>query len=61
MSAGDTSALDTRIAPAAELARLTGDIALGHYRSHLDVETKADGSPVTIADRAAVSTSRCER
>jgi histidinol phosphatase-like enzyme (inositol monophosphatase family) len=45
--------LDTRIAPAAELARLTGDIALRHYRSTLVVETKADGSPVTAADRAA--------
>jgi histidinol-phosphatase len=53
-----TSVLDTRVAPAAELARLTGDIALGHYRSRLDVETKADGSPVTIADRAAESAAR---
>lgn len=47
------SALDSRIAPAAELARLTGDIALRHYRTRLDVETKSDGSPVTVADRAA--------
>ena len=56
MSAAEHSvgtALDARIAPAAELARLTGDIALAHYRSHLVVETKADGSPVTAADRAA--------
>ncbi len=50
--------LDARIAPAMELARLTGDIALGHYRSRLDVETKADGSPVTIADRAAETAAR---
>jgi histidinol phosphatase-like enzyme (inositol monophosphatase family) len=53
-----TSALDTRIAPAAELARLTGDVALGHYRSRLTVETKADGSPVTAADRAAEQAAR---
>ena len=55
---GETSALDSRVAPVAELARLTGDIALAHYRSHLDVETKADGSPVTIADRAAETAAR---
>jgi histidinol phosphatase-like enzyme (inositol monophosphatase family) len=53
-----TSDLDTRIAPAAELARLTGDIALRHYRSRLVVETKADGSPVTVADRAAEEAAR---
>ena len=52
------SDLDARIAPVAELARLTGDIALGHYRSNLTVETKADGSPVTVADRAAESAAR---
>lgn len=52
------SDLDTRIAPAAELARLTGDIALRHYRSRLVVETKADGSPVTVADRAAEAAAR---
>ncbi len=50
--------LDARIAPAAELARLTGDIALRHYRSTLTVETKADGSPVTAADRAAEQAAR---
>jgi histidinol-phosphatase len=50
--------LDARIAPAAELARLTGDIALRHYRSNLTVETKADGSPVTAADRAAEQAAR---
>jgi histidinol phosphatase-like enzyme (inositol monophosphatase family) len=53
-----TAALDVRIAPAAELARLTGEIALRHYRSNLVVETKADGSPVTAADRAAEQAAR---
>lgn len=38
---------------AADVARLAGSIALGYYRSALSVETKADGSPVTAADRAA--------
>ena len=38
---------------AERLARLTGEIALKHYRSALTVETKGDGSPVTIADREA--------
>jgi histidinol-phosphatase len=33
------------------LARCIGDVALAHYRTLLTVETKADGSPVTIADR----------
>jgi histidinol-phosphatase len=61
---GDTRApasalsLDTRVAPAAELARITGMVALRHYRSRLTVETKADGSPVTIADRAAEEAAR---
>ena len=52
------SDLDSRIAPAAELARLTGDIAFRHYRSNLTVETKSDGSPVTAADRAAEEAAR---
>jgi histidinol phosphatase-like enzyme (inositol monophosphatase family) len=52
------SDLDARIAPVAELACLTGDIALRHYRSNLTVETKADGSPVTVADRAAETAAR---
>lgn len=55
---GQGTALDAAIAPAAELARLTGDIAMRHYRSRLDVETKADGSPVTVADRAAETAAR---
>jgi histidinol phosphatase-like enzyme (inositol monophosphatase family) len=50
--------LDARVAPAAELARLAGTVALRHYRSRLTVETKADGSPVTIADRAAEEAAR---
>ena len=41
-----------------EVARLTGQAALRHYRTRLDVETKRDGSPVTAADRAAEETAR---
>jgi histidinol phosphatase-like enzyme (inositol monophosphatase family) len=41
-----------------EVARLTGTVALEHYRTRLDVETKRDGSPVTIADRAAEEAAR---
>ncbi len=36
-----------------EVARLAGGIALGYFRQQLEVEAKADGSPVTIADRTA--------
>jgi len=36
-----------------ELAKHAGDVALRHFRTSLSVETKSDGSPVTIADRAA--------
>ena len=52
------SVLDGTVTPAAELARLTGDIALGFYRARLDVETKLDGSPVTAADRGAEQAAR---
>jgi histidinol-phosphatase len=53
-----TLVLDDRIAPAAELARLTGTVALRYYRSRLTVETKSDGSPVTKADREAETAAR---
>ena len=46
------------LAPIEALARVTGDVALGHYRSRLRVERKADGSPVTIADREAEQAAR---
>ncbi len=34
-------------------ARAAGSVALQYFRQDLSVETKADGSPVTVADRAA--------
>ena len=36
-----------------EAARIAGAVALGYYRRGVGVETKGDGSPVTIADREA--------
>ena len=41
-----------------EVARLAGDFALSHYGQGIDVETKADGSPVTLADRGAEQLAR---
>ena len=45
-----------------ELARVAGDVAQRHFaasrRARLNVETKADGSPVTIADREAEQAAR---
>ena len=49
---------DTLLQAVAEVARLTGQAALAHYRTNLDIETKQDGSPVTIADRAAEEVAR---
>lgn len=40
------------------VARLTGDVAQGHFSTALRVETKGDGSPVTIADREAEQAAR---
>lgn len=41
-----------------EVARIAGEAALPHFRSTLEVETKADGSPVTRADREAERAAR---
>jgi histidinol-phosphatase len=43
----------TLLEAVAEVARLAGAVALGHFRSGLTVESKRDGSPVTRADREA--------
>jgi histidinol phosphatase-like enzyme (inositol monophosphatase family) len=43
---------------AAEAARIAGDHALRYFRGALAVETKSDGSPVTIADREAEDRTR---
>jgi histidinol-phosphatase len=46
--------MDDVLAAAIEAAKAAGKIALKHFRTALTVETKADGTPVTEADR------RCE-
>jgi histidinol phosphatase-like enzyme (inositol monophosphatase family) len=48
----------TLLEAAAEVAGLAGEAALRHYRSGIEVETKADGSPVTLADREAERVAR---
>jgi inositol-phosphate phosphatase/L-galactose 1-phosphate phosphatase/histidinol-phosphatase len=40
------------------LADLSGDIALKHFRTPLDIVSKSDASPVTIADRDAETAMR---
>lgn len=41
-----------------EAARVAGDVALRYYGRGVGVETKGDGSPVTIADREAEQAAR---
>lgn len=43
---------------ALEVARLTSLVALRYYKQDLMVEAKSDGSPVTLADRAAEQLAR---
>ena len=43
---------------ALEVARLTSLVALRYYKQDLIVESKGDGSPVTLADRAAEQLAR---
>jgi len=50
--------LDTAAAFAAELAAAVRPIVRRYFRSDLDVESKADESPVTIADRTVERTLR---
>lgn len=43
--------LTDRLAEAVQITETAAHVALGHFRGAPDVETKADLSPVTIADR----------
>ena len=45
--------LSTLLEATGELASRTAKFAMQHYRTNVRVETKGDGSPVTIADRGA--------
>lgn len=50
----DDDALTARLELACSAAREAGQLTLQYFRSaHLDVELKADDSPVTVADREA--------
>jgi len=53
-----TESIQTLMQGAAELARLAGDIALAYFGRDLVIETKEDGSPVTVADRRAEEVAR---
>lgn len=48
----------TLMAAAAEVARIAGDVAHRYFRGAIETEFKSDGSPVTIADRAAETAAR---
>ena len=48
----------TLLAAAADVARLAGAVALRRWRTGLAADTKADGSPVTLADREAEQAAR---
>lgn len=41
-----------------DVARVAGDVALRYFKSGLAIDIKADGSPVTIADRTAEEVAR---
>ena len=56
--AGSAPSVSDLMSAAADVARLAGAHALGYFRRPLAVESKADGSPVTIADRGAESLAR---
>lgn len=47
--------VEDRARVAVELARAAGDLTLGYFRKGVEVVSKADGSPVTVADRGAES------
>jgi histidinol phosphatase-like enzyme (inositol monophosphatase family) len=52
------TAVATLLDAVAELARTAGSVALEHFRPGITVETKRDGSPVTIADCRAEEVAR---
>jgi len=49
---------ETLMQAAAEVAQLAADTAMRWYRDQVTVETKGDGSPVTIADRESERAAR---
>ncbi|HJU88672.1 MAG TPA: inositol monophosphatase family protein [Gemmatimonadaceae bacterium] len=53
-----TEKVSSLLDAAQEVARIAGAIALEHFRSGIAAEAKADGSPVTAADRDAERAAR---
>ncbi len=53
MSAVDDAFLERALGVARDAAEAAEQIIAGHYQKHIDIEIKADDSPVTIADREA--------
>jgi histidinol phosphatase-like enzyme (inositol monophosphatase family) len=53
-----SSELESLMQAVHDAAKLAGAVALRHYRTGVAVDTKGDGSPVTIADRNAESALR---
>ncbi len=49
---------DSLLQAAAEVAELAANVAMQWYRKDFAVETKGDGSPVTVADRTAEQEAR---
>lgn len=48
----ESDELSARLGTAIEVARAAGDVGLRYFRSQrFDIETKSDGSPVTVADK----------
>lgn len=52
------SSPDSLMEAAVHVARLAGGVALRHFSTTIAVEAKADGSPVTVADREAERAAR---
>jgi histidinol phosphatase-like enzyme (inositol monophosphatase family) len=53
-----TDERDLLLQGVAELARLTGNVAMEYFRPGIAAETKGDGTPVTQADRRAEQVAR---
>ncbi len=53
MTTIDAAFLDHALQVARDAAAAAEQVVARHYRAHLDIEIKADDSPVTIADREA--------
>ena len=47
------ASIESLMHAAGEAAALAASVAMRHYRTGIAVETKGDGSPVTVADRGA--------